>query len=221
MSDTEQAGSSIDAYIASVEPRRAAVRAEAVAAVEWWLPFYEFAASLEPDQLVFYVAGLAKRVQVHRTSHVDELTIAARVLERRYATRKASYPLDRRSNPRLGDTFVDHPQKPAQKQVGVHVLTRCDQFASATYAQVAGWFTRWGRTLDERVGTSAMKFFPETEPDDVQARIVLYGTLTAGPGPLLYRTAGSPEWNKAVDHLLSRVGAHMPFPWEPGGWDGD
>jgi hypothetical protein len=221
MSDTEQATFPIDDFMVSAEPRRAAARAEAGSAAKWWLPFYELAATFEPDQLVYYVAGLARHAQDGNTSLVDELTIAARVLERHYATGKAGYPQDRRSNPRLGDTFVDHPQKPVQKQVGLHVLTRCDQFASATYAQVAGWFTRWGRTLDERVETSAMKFFPHPMPHEAPARVVLYGTLTAGPGPLLYQPAGSSAWNKAIGNLLGRVCGRQRFPWEPGGWNGD
>lgn len=193
---------------------------------EWWLSTFADFAELDHDQLVAAVLELATRVRAGTDSLVDELVAAARVLRYRYEERGTGYPMWKASTLRLSEMPIcglaaKTQDDPMVMTTNMVTSENAPEFVSTTAGFVRRTYTRGTTPVDQWLRSSCLATLPVDLPDDDDAPVVLYGTSMGGISDLLSAIGDGHDTTKAITHLLKRIVDHHPFPWEPGGWNGD
>ncbi|MCA1185752.1 hypothetical protein LCD36_04700 [Saccharopolyspora sp. 6T] len=183
-----------------------------------WRPLFDAAAALEHEDLINNTVDIAVKLR-DGGRFADELVVHARVLDWRYRHRTSSYPLWSANTPRLAEIQPHRDVESLRDAVGVmHVVSgeEAERFAATT----AGFIRQiFGANPPDR-GMS-LASLPSSDAIADDAEVVLYDTLMAGASRVLSAVRDGHDTTEQVEHLINRLVHHRPFPWEPGGWNGD
>lgn len=193
---------------------------------------FEAAAELEHMALINRVVELATAIRDgdgRQADHlVDHLVVHARVLAYRHRTRRTGYPMHLATTPRLDE--MQPRGLAAQTRDNPRVMTMnmvtsdrsgTPGFVSTTAAFVRTTFGGGPTPIDEWLRSMSLATLPGELPSRKEAPVVLYGTLQGGVSAVLLAIRDGVDPAEAITHVINRVVHHHPFPWEPGGWNGD
>ncbi|MGW1675992.1 hypothetical protein [Saccharopolyspora sp. NPDC002376] len=191
-----------------------------------WQSMFEAAAELGHEELIGNVTELAKTVCGGDSDAVDKLVAAARVLDYRYRTCRRDFPPWLVSTTRLAEMPVTGlaAQTSDDPMVCTMNMVRAKgapQFVATTAGFIRTTFDCGPTPGEMWLRSMSLATLPGALPQEPTAPVVLYGTLQGGVSSVLSAVRDDRDPQEPIRHLVDRVVQHHPFPWEPGGWNGD